>query len=414
MKLDQYKANDTASEIDLVELVRGLWGERYIIAGVTSLIGLMALLYVYLATPVYEVQSYIRPASAMDLDEINSSEIYSLAPEDALKKVGASLESYDTRMGFFKANSQLFSSLETGDGTLEQAFRLFSREQIEVLKPDPKKPGLLSDYVGVQIKYPEGMDGVSITNGLVEYAIETERKRTKDDVNAVIANRMAAVQRKIDAARASYMTDKAVQIAELEEEEQLKRAELEDELHSLRENLAVKRASRILQLEESIRIAKSAGILKPNVSMMAEGKDESVVANLPLHFMGAGVLQAELDALKTRTTDEFSEPRIAEISRELSLLSKSRKIEILKTRKDDDLFLSKLSKLKAEEAHLKSLKLNLENLVLVRIDQPAEQPLKPLSPKKLLTLAIALVAGGMLGVFGALVRVLFRRNLSAS
>jgi chain length determinant protein (polysaccharide antigen chain regulator) len=411
---DQHMVTNTANEIDLVELVRSLWGERYLIAGITSFLGLIALLYVFLAIPEYEVQSYIRPASAMDLDEINSSEIYTLTPEEALKKVGASLESYDTRMGFFKANSQLFSSLETGDGTLEQAFRLFSREQIEVLKPDPKKPWLLSDYVGVQIKYLEGMDGVSITNGLVEYAIETERKRTKNDVNAVIANRMAAVQRKIDAARASYMTDKAVQIAELEEEEQLKRAELEDELHSLRENLAVKRASRILQLEESIRIAKSAGILKPNVSMLAEGKDESAVANRPLHFMGTSVLQAELDALKTRTADEFSEPRIAEISRELILLSKSRKIEILKTRKDDDLFLSKLSKLKAEEAHLKSLKLNLDNLVLVRIDQPAEQPLKPLSPKKLLTLAIALVAGGMLGVFAALLRVLFRRNLSAN
>src|SRR5690606_7040211 len=131
--------------------------------------------------------------------------------------------------------------------------------------------------------------------------------------------------------------------------------------------------------------------------------------SMPLYFMGASVLQAELDALKARSVDDFSEPRIAEIAREMKLLDKNRKIEILKNRKDDDLFLSKLAKLRAEEAHLKAMNLHLDNLVLVRVDQPAEQPLTPVSPKTLLTLAIGIVIGGMLGVFVALVRVLFRR-----
>jgi LPS O-antigen subunit length determinant protein (WzzB/FepE family) len=406
---DQKLDSSATSEIDIVELVRNLWGEKYLIAAIASLVTLMAISYIVLVTPIYEVQSYLRPASTMDLDALNASEIYPLTPEDALKRVGASLESYDTRMGFFKQNNELFHSLELGSGTLEQAFRLFSREQIQILKPDPKRPTHLSDYIGIQVEYAEGLDGVAITNGLVQYAIEAERKRTEADVKAIIANRLEAVQRKIDAARVSYKTDKAVQIAELEEEEQLKRAELEDELTSLRENLKVKRESRILQLEESVRIAKSAGILKPNPVAMMDSAGENKSGSMPLYFMGASVLQAELDALKGRSADDFSEPRIAEIAREMKLLDKNRKIEILKNRKDDDLFLSKLAKLRAEEAHLKAMNLNLDKLVLVRVDQPAEQPLKPVSPKKLLTLAIGIILGGMLGVFVALVCVLFRR-----
>jgi chain length determinant protein (polysaccharide antigen chain regulator) len=71
-----------------------------------------------------------------------------------------------------------------------------------------------------------------------------------------------------------------------------------------------------------------------------------------------------------------------------------------------------LSNLKAEETYLKSLKLNLDNLVLVRIDQPAEQPLKPMSPKIWLILALGLFFGVLVGVFIALMHILLRRNKS--
>lgn len=411
-----------SDEIDLVELFQSLWGRKWLISGVAAVVAAAAGAYAFLATPVYEVQSLLRPALIKDLDELNGTGVYTLTPADALKKVGASLDSYETRLGFFQANKNLFDGLAKPDRSLEQAFEEFSREQFVLLKPDPKKLDNLSDYVGIQISYPEDLDGVAITNGLVAYAINAERERIAADFQVVIANRLNTVERQIKAARANYEANKASSIAKLKEADSLKRAELQDELKALRQQLRTKRMNRIAQLDESIAIAKSLGISKPTTpaAMGDEGRaaqgQGSVIRTevnnqqIPLYFMGTETLQAERDALKARSSDDFTEPRIAEIAKELKLLEQNRKIEVLKNRKDEDLFLKQLAQLREEEARLKGLDLDLSALTLVRVDQPAAKPLKPKEPKKVLIIAIGFMLGGMLGVFVALIRSMLAKR----
>src|SRR5690606_19346810 len=115
---------------------------------------------------------------------------------------------------------------------------------------------------------------------------------------------------------------------------------------------------------------------------------------------------------KVRSSDDFTSPRIAEIAKELKLLEQNRKIEVLKNRKDEDLFLKQLAQLREEEARLKGLNLDLSALTLARVDQPAVQPLKPERPKKLLIIAIGLVMGGVIGMMVALIRWELRKHKS--
>lgn len=414
-----------SDEIDLIELFQSLWAQKWLISGAAVVVAAAASAYAFLATPVYEVQSLLRPALIKDLDELNGTGVYTLTPADALKKVGASLDSYETRFGFFQTNKTLFDGLAEPDRSPEQAFEEFSREQFVLLKPDPKKLDNLSDYVGIQISYPEDLDGVAITNGLVAYAINAERERIAADFQVVIANRLNTVERQIKAARANYEADKASSIAQLKEADSLKRAELQDELKALRQQLRAKRMNRIMQLDESIGIAKSLGIIKPTTpaAMGDEGRaaqgQGSVIRTevnnqqIPLYFMGTETLQAERDALKARRSDDFTEPRIAEIAKELKLLEQNRKIEVLKSRKDEDLFLKQLAQLREEEARLKGLDLDLSALTLVRVDQPAAQPLDPERPKKLFVIAIGLAAGVVIGVIAALIRGVVKRREAA-
>ena len=276
--------------------------------------------------------------------------------------------------------------------------------------------------MGIQISYPEDLDGVAITNGLVAYAINAERERIAADFQVVIANRLNTVERQIKAARANYEANKASSIAKLKEADSLKRAELQDELKALRQQLRTKRMNRIAQLDESIAIAKSLGISKPTTpaAMGDEGRaaqgQGSVIRTevnnqqIPLYFMGTETLQAERDALKARSSDDFTEPRIAEIAKELKLLEQNRKIEVLKNRKDEDLFLKQLAQLREEKARFKGLDLDLSALTLVRVDQPAAKPLKPKEPKKVLIIAIGFMLGGMLGVFVALIRSMLAKR----
>jgi LPS O-antigen subunit length determinant protein (WzzB/FepE family) len=233
------------------------------------------------------------------------------------------------------------------------------------------------------------------------------------DLGVVIANRKANIEQRIEAARASYQAGKEAEIAALLEKAALKKAELEDELRALRTELKIRRENRLSVLDEAIRIARSLGIRKPTTpTAMADAgqgvRTEITSREIPLYFLGVDALEAERDVLRARTSDDFMEPRIGEIQKELDMLRHNRQVEVLQQRQDEDLYLSELAKLREEAARLEGIEFDASTLQLARIDQPAQKPLKRLKPKRALILALGVVLGGMLGVFVALMRNLMQ------
>ena len=250
-------------EIDLFALVHAIWRQKALIVSVAIVAGLIAAAYAFLTTPEYQVSSVLRPAAINELDALNRSDIYKLPPKDALLKVGASLESYDTRLGFFRANQGLFKEFKRPGQTLEQSFEEFNRDSIRLVLPDPKRVDVLSASIGLELNYPKGVDGVAILNGFIDYGIQAEREQISADMDVIVNNRLNELKGKIDAARASYDTDKESKIAVLLEADNLKRAQLQDELKALRLQLKTQRGDRMAQLSEAIGIAKSLGIKRP-------------------------------------------------------------------------------------------------------------------------------------------------------
>jgi LPS O-antigen subunit length determinant protein (WzzB/FepE family) len=413
----QLTSND---EIDLAALLHSLWEQKLLIVLVTLLVTLGAGVYAFLATREYQVQTVLRPAAIRDLDALNRTGIYELTPEQALQRMGAALESYESRLEFFRTNQNLFEALPRASRSLEQTFESFNKEAFKMLQPDPKKPDNLSAYVGLQLTYPAGVDGVALVNGFVEHAIQSERNRIASDFGVVIQNRLSQLELQMAAARANYEASKEISIAQLIEADNLKRAQLQDELKALRQQLKTRRFNRVTQLDEAIRIAKSLGIDKPTTpSALADGarmtqgsviRTEVNNQQIPLYFMGSEALEAERNALLQRSSDDFTEPRIAQIAKELKLLEHNRQIEVLSQRKNEDLFLKKLAIWREEGARLRSLQVDVSNLKLVSIDQVAVEPSHPIKPKKALILVMGAVLGGMLGLFIALLRNLLRRN----
>lgn len=413
----QQTSND---EIDLIALFQALWAQKLLIVLVTLLVGMLALAYAFLATPEYQVQSVVRPAAMKDLDALNRTGVYELTPEQAIQRIGASLDSYDSRLEFFRANQGLFEALRQPNRSLEQTFERFNNEAFKMLQPDSKKTNNLSAYVGIQLTYPQGVDGVALLNGLVDFVVDRERERIADDLEVIIQNHLNQLDLKMAAARASYEASKEAKIAELQEADNLKRAELQDELKALRQQLKTHRDNRIAQLNEAIRIAKALDIVKPTtpsalgeVGREAQGSIIRTEVNnqqIPLYFMGSEALEAERAALHQRRSDDFTEPRIAQIAKELKLLESNRQVEILTKRENEDLFLKDLAIWREEAARLRSLQVDASNLKLVSIDQLAVEPLRPIKPKKALILALGLVLGGMLGLFIALIRNMVRRK----
>lgn len=396
----------SSDEIDLVALFRAVWRQKILIMFVAAGVGLAAAAYAFTATPVYQVSSVLRPAAINELDALNRSEVYSLPPSAALLRVGASLESYETRLGFFRDNQRLFKAFVRPGRTLEQSFEEFNRDSIILTLPDTKKAGSLSAFIRLDMNYPKGVDGVSILNNFVEYAITNERQQIAADMNVIVKNRLNELSGKLEAARSSYLNDKQIKIASLQEVDNLRRAQLADELRALREQLRTQRNDRVAQLAEAIGIARSLGIEKPTTptSLGDSGRQGGSVIRteinnqqIPLYFMGVDALQAERAALMARKSDDFTEGRISQIAKELQLLKLNRQIEVLNQRKNEDVFLAGVEPLRAEMARLKNLNINLDSLKLVVVDQQALEPLRPVKPKKILIILLGLIAGGLLG-----------------
>ena len=411
--------NDNNDEIDLRELIRSLWDQRWIIVAITAFITLIAALYAFLATPYYRVQSILRPVEVGVLDSLNATEVYELKPLEALARVSGGLSSYGNRLEFFQGNQALFADIARQGQTPEQAFEEFNSEAFAMLYPDPKKNQ--GDFVGLSLIYPGSMDGVSVVNGFVAFVLQQERERVASDLAVVIANRKANIEQRIEAARASYQASKEAEIATLLEEAALQKAQLEDELRALRAELKIRRENRLNVLAEAIRIARALGIRKPTTpTAMADAgqgiRTEITSREIPLYFLGVDALEAEREVLLARTGDDFMEPRIGEIQKELDMLRHNRQVEVLQQRQDEDLYLKELASLREEAARLQGIDFDASTLQLARLDQPAQQPMKRLKPKRALILAMGVVLGGMLGVFVALMRNLMqpRRRAAAA
>jgi len=411
--------SNTTDEIDLVELFRALWRQKLLIIGVTLIAAVIAAAYAFLATPYYETRTYLRPVPKSNLDQLNETGIYKLTPEEAINRVAGGLSSYDNRLDFFLNNQELFQNIPQHGDSLEQTFAAFNETAFEMLHPDPKKTDNRSAFVGLKLTYPKGMDGASVVNDFVSYVVELERQEIADDLESLINNRLSSLDMKMEAQRANYNASKEAKIAALLEESALNRARLQDELAALREELKTRRTHRIQKLNEAIAIAESLGIRTPTTpSAMTQStrsgtqviRTEVTNQEIPLYFMGTEALTAERDALASRESDDFIEPRIAEIQSELTMLENNREVEILQERDQEDLYLTDLAELREEAARLKGIKLDTERLRLVRLDQLALQSLNPVKPKKTMIIALGLVLGGMLGVFIALIRSLMVRS----
>ncbi|CAD0260251.1 chain-length determining protein [Pseudomonas veronii] len=412
-----------SDEVDFVALFDAVWQQKKLVALFTFGALVIAGAYAFLAKPEYQVSSVLRPAAINELDSLNRSEIYKLPPREALIKVGSSLESYDTRLAFFRANQKLFKEFERPGRTLEQSFEEFNRNSISLSLPDPKKSDALSSYIRIEMNYPAGVDGVSILNGFVEYAISNEKEQVAADLEVIVKNRLNELAEKLNAARAGYDNDKSARIASLQEASNLRKAQLRDELNALRAQLKMERVSRVAQLSEAIGIAKSLGIKKPTTPSSLGEADRGGAANMmrtevnnqqiPLYFMGTDALEAERGALQQRKSDDFTARRIGEIAKELQLLEKNREVEVLNSRQNEDIFLAGVQPLRAEAVRLRNLNIDISRLKLVTIDKQALEPLSPVKPNRKLVLIIGLVLGLGLGVGIAMVRYVIGRRQTA-
>lgn len=114
------------------------------------------------------------------------------------------MDSYNTRLGFFSAKPELVKNYQDKDQTFEQAFQDFNVNSLSVLQSDSKKVELLSEFIGLSMRYGTSVDGAAVLNEFVDYAIEQERVQISKDMQVIVFNRLSEVDANLKSALDEY------------------------------------------------------------------------------------------------------------------------------------------------------------------------------------------------------------------
>jgi chain length determinant protein (polysaccharide antigen chain regulator) len=335
-------AND--DEIDLFDLIDDIWShKRWVFLGLFVTV-LLAGLYLFQATPVYQTEAKVKSATANDLIEFTRpqlSAIYTLNVDGAFSYAKAALlstnyrkEFYELKLGDIKAVPDAYNE----ELTLGQNFSRFS-ENFSIKTSGAKDS---ETYVQLSLKSADAEFASELLNEFIEYALFRRLRDTYNTMLARIDGRIETLDYQAEVKREAYFSDKA---------------------------------RRILKLKEATAIAIAVGQIDPvyrNMDLVGGQKP-------PLYMLGSKAIKAEIKALESREKMAKGLPR------------------------GEDHFIKGLPEILLEIDSLKTLEVDFSKIQLARIDEVATIPVKPIKPRKLLVVALALVAGLFIGLFMALI-----------
>ena len=347
----QKSAYSNDDEIDLFDLIDDIWShKRWVFLGLCVTI-ILAGLYLFKATPIYQTEAKIKSATANDLIEFSRPQlvgVYTLDVKEAFSSAQAALMSTGYRKEFYVLKLDDIKALPNGyneELTLEQNFSRFS-EDFSIKTSGAKDS---ESFVQVTLKSSDANFASELLNEFVEYALFRRLRDSYDTMLARVNTRIEALNYNATIMREEYLGNKA---------------------------------RRILELKEAEGIAIAVGQKDPvyrNMDLLG-GKAP------PLYMLGSKALKAEAKALKSRALKAKGLPR------------------------GEDHFIAGLPKILLEIDSLKTLEVDFSKIHLARIDEIAVTPFKPIKPRKLLIMALAVVAGLFVGLFMALIAAAYGKH----
>lgn len=137
------------------------------------------------------------------------------------------------------------------------------------------------------------------------------------------------------------------------------------------------KTQRLLALKEAAAVAKSINQQRP----LYDGERVALGVEPPLYMMGFKALESEIKQIEQRSNENS--------------------------------YIKGLPELLSKIARAEAAKIQWQQLKFIEEDQQAVTPLSPIKPKKKLIVAIGVVAGGMMGVFMALLVAAWKRRQKA-
>ncbi|GLZ23973.1 O-antigen chain length regulator [Stutzerimonas stutzeri] len=326
-------------EIDLIELARALWAQRWVIALCTAVVTSLAGLYALLSPSVYEASVSVIPPTFSQVAELNEGR--SKASQDSASDVDRVYQAFARRLGSDELKQDFFDRFYLPDMTSNPD------DQVRLYRNFSSSLSMKTDKNQPQRYYLSFSDGdVRKASRWLEQYIQLAGTYAKEEL-------LADARQVIDSRKSLLRSQIAV----------------------MKRTAEVRRADRLMQLQEALAVAEAVGIVDPPA---ISGATTTPLQGDLLYMRGSRALNAEMETLQARSSNEP--------------------------------FISELRALEEELSVFDEVRLNEADFSVFRFDGAVKALPDAVSPKRGMILALGLVLGGMLGIFIALLRSLWSRR----
>lgn len=337
-------SGEAEDEIDLFELIEGLWKKKLLIITVAVAVFGASLAYALLATPIYEAKVFVQPPSHNDIAPLN----YGRGGKSELKPFTA------------RYVSGIYLRVLQSESLRREFFRKYYIPSLSENRRSDSQDSLYSEF---------------------------KRLLTLGAVNKDTPDRFFVMAQLPDPRRAAEWVSRYVEMAgdhakaeiikDARVEAMVKADNLEQLVKASRESARKQREDRIAQLTEALRVARSVGLDKPPIISYGPSSEVSADMNGTLTYMrGSKALLAEVENLRNRTSDD---PFIDGLRENQELMN-----------------------------FYRSLQIDSAVVQVYRQDGALESPDRPVKPNRLMIMALGSILGLALGVGLALASFLWQ------
>lgn len=367
-------------EIDLFDLFDDIKAQWHWVFGVATLVAATGLLYALLATPMFKTESELVAVSSQDLISVNLAKARLAKASDindykqSRSKQGTLVTRSPLKIDVLNAN-ELFDSLAVLVNSNEQKLAFY--QTLIKDKNSEVYPLIYNESLNKEDNIEEFLE---------RFSARFERVKNLEKIKFSIDFTIKSAK------QSAQLLNQYIDFVVGQHKKNYKRAfelELKNTLENIKElkesalqTYRFEKTQRIATLKEAIAIAEKIGQKKPfyNINQVVTGSEP------PLYMMGELALKEELKQLNNRKDSSV----------------------------DESVYIKGFSLLNEKQVSLEALILDWDEISLARIDSRATPPRAPFKPKKALIVAMAGMAGLMLGVMLALLVAASKRRAQAN
>ncbi len=425
----QYARPFEDDTIDLYELWITLWSKKWLVIGVTAVAALGSVVYALQQPAIYKAEALLLPPDENKFQSLNVQGVkgvrglqgvQGITSDDVFAKFQKNLSSRILQKKFIQ-DFGLMELLapertpETRDEDIYNGFaKMFKIEKNErtSISFELHDPEIAAQWVNDYVQF---MDKETISK-LIERIQNSIANQIRDIEYLIISKReMAKTRRKDKISRIENTIKSKRELVKRRRLDQI--TGIENTIAAKREGAKQRRLDQILRFKEAILIADALGINKREdaTSFVKSTKMnlDIITSTNPLYYAGSKELQAEINTLEQRKSDDPFISGLRDLQEEMARLRSIKsddptisglrdlqeEMAQLNGIKSDDPYISGLRDLQENLALLRQIRIEDEGLHAVTIDQAAYPPNNRIKPNRRLIVSLGTVVGLFLGIF---------------